>query len=378
MASIKFTCDLSTKFDFEKITDNDYLSLNNIKKYTIDNYHILKYDKKALNASNYTTLGLFRSVIVKDGNIKCIAPFKSIPFDILNSYCENESATSNYTFHEYVEGTMVNVFHTGETWELATRSLMGGKGKFYKDSRQTFRTMFLDCMNASDLEFSDLNTEYCYSFVIQHPENRIVKRIKQPKLYLCGVYKPEGRKVHIIDYKNDGLLDGKVNYPLVYPQTTYQEAEAKYANKYTTAYDIQGFIIEYGPYRSKIRNISYEYVRKLRGNNTKPLYHYLTLRNTESVKEFLIYYPEYKKEFSEYRLQIHTFTQNLHTYYMNCFVQKMKPLKEFPFEYRPHMIELHKKYVDNRKIIDFKTVINYINTLEPARLMFAINYHHRK
>jgi hypothetical protein len=380
MESIKFTCDLSTHFDFDKIEDVEYLKENNIKKYTRDNVHVLKYDKDALNASNYMTLGLFRSVVVKDGAIKCIAPFKSIPFDILFNYFK-DNGPYQYSFHEFVEGTMVNLFHTGEDWEVATRSLLGGKGKFYKDSKSTFRTMFLECMNACDFEFSDLNKDYCYSFVIQHPENRIVKYVTEPQLYLCAVFKPEGTKVHAIDYQKDGILSGKVRYPAVYPETTVEAAQNVYANKDTTRYDVQGVVIEYGFYRSKLRNPTYEHVRQLRGNQPKSQFQYLTLRKTGAVKEFLGYFPEFKERFAEYRSQVHTFTSNLHQYYVQCFVKKQQPLQQFAFEYRPHMIELHKKYVGELigtgRFIDRGTVIEYINNVEPRKLMFALNYHHR-
>lgn len=380
METIKFTCDLSTNFDFEKINDESYLSENQIKKYTKDNVHILKYNKEALNASNYMTLGLFRSVVVKDGNIKCISPFKSIPFDVLYNYFK-DNGPYQYTFHEFVEGTMVNLFYTGDDWEIATRSLLGGKGKFYKDSSYTFRSMFLECMNECEFEFDDLNKEYCYSFVIQHPENRIVKFVDKPKLYLCAVFKPDGTKVHAIDYRNDKLLEGKVKYPAVYDEKTVEEAQNKYANKDTTRYDIQGVMIEYGIYRSKIRNPTYEHVRQLRGNQPKSQFQYLTLRKSGSVKEFLYYFPEFKVRFAEYRSQIHTFTGNLHRYYIHCFVKKLKPLQEFDFEYRPHMIELHKMYVNEMigtdKFVDRKTVVEYVNNIEPRKLMFALNYHHR-
>lgn len=382
METIKFTCDLSNHFDFNKINDVEYLNEKNIKKYTKDNIHVLKYDKEALNASNYMTLGLFRSVVVKDGSIKCISPFKSIPIDILYNYIlHNGPYEHSWIDQEFVEGTMVNLFHTGDDWEIATRSLLGGKGKFYKDSRTTFRTMFLECMVKCNLEFSDLDEKYCYSFVIQHPDNRIVKKIIEPELYLCAVFKPEGTKVHAIDFRTDNILNGIVKYPAIYPEKTCEESEAKYANQDTTPYDIQGFVIEYGIYRSKVRNPNYEYVRKLRGNQPKSQFQYLTLRKNGDVREFLEYFPEFNERFAEYRSQVHEFTTNLHNYYIQCFVKKQRPLQKFDFEYRPHIIELHKKYlnemIDSGGRIDRNVVIEYINTIDPRKLMFALNYQYR-
>lgn len=384
MESIKFTCDLKSYFDFDKVNDDHYCNDKHITKHTKDDYTILKYKKKELNHGNCMSLGLFRSVIIKgtDENmsIKSVSPFKSIEIDVLYNYF-NDTGPYKYSFHEFVEGTMVNLFFTGNVWEISTRSIIGGKGKFFKNSNGTFRTMFLECMNECDFEFDELNREYCYSFVIQHPENRIVKMVFEPTLYLCAVFKIKGTNVQSIDYQKDNILFGKVKYPDVYQFKTIEEASQFNSNRQHIDYENQGIVVEYGPYRSKLRNPRYEYVRKLRGNNPKPQFHYLTLRKSGQLTEFLRYFPEFDGEFQKYREMVHTFTHNLHKNYIDCFVRKHKPLQEFDYEYRPHMVELHKLYIE--KVvgtggnIDNNTVISYVNDLEPAKLMFALNFKHR-
>ena len=48
--------------------------------------------------------------------------------------------------------------------------------------------MFLECCNHVNLEFDDLDKKFCYSFVIHHPENKIVLPIKDMALYLIECY----------------------------------------------------------------------------------------------------------------------------------------------------------------------------------------------
>jgi len=49
---------------------------------------------------------------------------------------------------EYVEGTMIQLFWTGENWELATRSSVGGNVSFFniKDNHQNVRPTFRELL----------------------------------------------------------------------------------------------------------------------------------------------------------------------------------------------------------------------------------------
>ena len=134
--------------------------------------------------------------------------------------------------------------------------------------------------------------------------------------------------------------------------------------------------------RTKIRNPNYEIIRKLRGNHPKLQYQYLCLRKENKVREFLNYYPEYKKSFSEYKTKMHEFTNSLYTNYKECFIFKLKSLKLYDFQYKIHMFNIHKIYLEklrpNNENISKQIIIDYVNELHPAQQMFSINYELRK
>ena len=142
---------------------------------------------------------------------------------------------------------------------------------------------------------------------------------------------------------------------------------------------MQGFVISDDKHRrTKVRNPNYEYVRKLRGNQPKSQYQYLTLRQNGYLNEFLKFYPEYSYKFIKYREQVHEFTNTLHSYYHRCYCKKEQKLGLYDKEYRAHMFNLHQIYIaDNRKYISKYAVVNYVNKLVPAHLMYAINFKHR-
>ena len=362
-------------------------------KYNNNEYVILRYDKGFLTHDMATTTGLFRSVICKNGNIKVFAPPKSIQKDLFMSKHRPETCYAE----EFIEGTMINLFYDDETeeWELCTRSSVGGKIAFYKhdirDSKKTFRQMFLECMNKSGLEFEMLNKQWCYSFVMQHPRNRIVTPILEPTLFLVKIYKITNRigatSVCEIEMNEEYKINMKtlcnISFPLRFVFDSYEKLQEVWVSP-STDYRTVGVVVYHKDtgHRMKLRNPNYENVRKLRGNQPKIQYHYLNLRKEGKVKEYLKYYPESKEAFNEFRDMLHMFTRILFQYYVACYIKKTKPLKEYPGQYRTHMFKLHEKYLeelrDQKKYVNFGVVMEYVNSLHSSQQMFAINYYLRK
>jgi hypothetical protein len=251
--------------------------------------------------------------------------------------------------------------------------------------------MFLEAMNENKLKLDMLNREYCYSFVLQHPENRIVIPFKTPQLYLIALYYIQYVSTDIIVHITDRIsikefFDSNnvtVKFPQIYQYNKYSELIDKYASM-NTSYDIVGIVLynQNTGERTKIRNPVYEQVRCLRGNQPKLQYQYLSLRKEGRVKDYLNYYPENKKQFSQFRDQLHLFTDTLFNNYKSCYVKKQKPLNEFSQEYRTHMFHIHQKYInelrENRQFITNTFVQNYVNEIPTTLLMYCLNLQMRK
>ncbi len=399
MSEQKIVFDLTSYFDFSRVHDDTYIESMGLKKMKKEDcYFILKYNKQMLNASNYKTLGLFRSVIIKNGKIICFSPQKSIPIDLFDLKSLNLDDAS---FEEYVEGTMVNLYFDGKDWELATRSSIGAKNNFYNGT-QTFRYMFLDAMNQHNFTFDDLNKDLCYSFVLKHPQNKIVGHIENPSLVLCGVYRvcENGFSVEELSVEN-AIIDETLKTPTKISknidsinsteeqeqntqlETLFDYVKSKYANTLNTTYDIMGFVVkDKNGNRTKVRNPVYEEVRKIRGNQAKKQYTYYNLRKTGNIGKYLTYYPEDAFEFHKYRTQLHNYTNTLYTIYVDCFIKKNIILQDVPFQYKTHLYKLHEKYINELyhqgKYMTKQIVIQYMNDLDPAQIMFCVNYNLRK
>jgi hypothetical protein len=354
-------------------------------------YKVIRYDKNFLSFDLVSSYGLCRSVIINSNNkVVGFAPPKSIKCDeFIKKYNEN---TDGIVAEQFVEGTMINVFWDNSIggWEIATRNTVGATSSFYKGKQsKTFRDMFFDASKETNLVIEDLEKEYCYSFVIQHPENRIVVPFNKPDLYLVAIYKIHNDNnnifVNVYDIQNCKKMfsNTSVKLPEVYNFSKYSELIEKFGSM-NTSYDVVGVVVhnKITGERTKIRNPVYEQVRNLRGNQPKLQYQYLCLRNERRAKEFLKFYPEYKNEFSNFRDQVHLFTNTLFFNYITCYIKKERHLKDFSEQYRTHMFNIHKIFLNELKekklYVTNRVVQKFVNELHPSLLMYCLNLQMRK
>jgi hypothetical protein len=374
--------------------NNKYYSVNEYSTKANEKYSILRYNKEYLTTDLISTYGLLRSVILSGTRIVSFAPPKSLSTDLFMSKYILKNKT--IVAEDFIEGTMINVFFdptyaVSGCWQIATRNTVGAEVSFYKWTNKTFNQMFIEACICNNFNVQTLNPSFCYSFVLQHPDNRIVVPFKTPQLYLVAVYEilqtPESITVteqRLSEVRANGLWSmTHIRFPEIYEFTTYSELIEKFTSP-NTPYDILGIVIkniETGE-RTKIRNPIYEEIRHLRGNQPKLQYQYLSLRHAGRLAEFLKYYPETKNEMSKFRDQVHMFTNTLHKNYISCYVKKEKPLREYSVQYRTHMFKIHKIFIDDlrpKKLFVTNTaVIKYVNELHPSLLMYCLNYNMRK
>jgi hypothetical protein len=360
------------------------------------NYNVSRYDKMLLPYASQE-VGLVRSVISDSKNeVLCISPSKSISCESF----ERETIYEDVIAEEFVDGTMINVFWdknigTEGSWEISTRTVVGANTSFYKPTHSTiknltFREMFLEAAKFNNLDIECLHKKYSYSFVLQHPNNRIVVPCKDPQLYLVQVHEIENilpsiniYQIPMEEVKKLKIWENtKIKFPEIYSTEeikSYEELREKYASmSMKTPYYIMGVVLynKHNLKRTKMRNPVYEYVRRLRGNQSELQYQYLYLRIEGRVGEYLKYYPENKKEFSYYRDLLHDFTRNLYKNYISCYIHKEKQLNEFTVQLKIHMYNIHQIYKNNLKpnnmYVKMNDVVEYVNDLEPSLLMYSL------
>ena len=372
-----------------KINDGNENKKNEVILKKNGKLYLIKYDKKYINNENINTLGKYRSIIFDKDKIVAFSPPKSLRFN-------NNFKMDQLKITEFYEGTMINLFFYNEKWEIATKSVIGANCKYYLHQNKTYREMFFEAINHLNINLDDFNKNFSYSFVLQHPENRIVSNIENINLILIKCYSFEKNVI------KEEQIDEKFNFlkPVDLTKIFYKNNVEEIFNNYLCFtnekkdFNKVGIVLTNKYFeRIKIRNLYYEQVKHLKGNSPKMQFIYYSIKKSNRIQEFLTFFPENACDFLKFKNELFIFTEKLYKKYIHCFIKKKFKLIDMDYEFKPHLYALHKLYLENKNKknyirindnviqkkfkINKKMVIEYVNNLEPERLMFSINYNKR-
>jgi hypothetical protein len=325
----------------------------NVRRTQFGSLSLLKYTKPLANPA----MGVFRSVVMCGDQVLCVAPPRAMPLtEFMTTY-----PFASIRVEDFVDGTMVNVFFH-DTWQLSTKSNIGASNHFLEGS-PSFAEMFLEAAVTMNLDLDTLDRSCVYSFVLQHPQNRIVTPIKSPTLVLVKCYRINDRDVT----EESRMLQAP--WPVNAESYDQLLAWAK-----TMPYINKGFML-HAPdgTRAKILGDAYLRVSAIRGSDASLKFRVLQLRDKPELSQFLAYYPEVRVVATDAILSVRRFTNELYTMYLDCFRAKTKPLAEYPREFKPHLYALHQLYLAAWPTpIHKKRVIEYVASLAAAQLCAGI------
>jgi hypothetical protein len=345
---------------------------------------------------------MYRSVLTDENNeILCFSPPSAFPLEEFKK--KNPVISSNIYANEIIEGTMINIFYDKrlEAWEISTRATVGGNYWYYRNqyssnenaTQLTFRQMFMECMGYykdDDLScvelFKIFPTNFCYSFVMQHPANHMVLNITTPTLYLVSVYELNKTSVTYIPppvYESWEIFshpNTHIQFPQKYNLYSYEEYESQYASLYTTHHILGVMFTDLlTGERSSMTNVVYESVRKLRGNNPNLQYQFFALKDLDEKQKFLKYFPMYTDQFFEFSQEYQKFIGIVHQYYFEYYILKQPSITPIPKKYFIHVSRIHHNIYlpsleSGRIVITHKVVESYFNSMSSGELMHYMYY----
>ena len=153
--------------------------------------------------------------------------------------------------------------------------------------------MFLEAFTRLGLKFEYFDVRYCYSFVLQHPENQIVSPFGEANIIHTNTYECLNNTV-----REHVLLDGheRLTVPKVYNASIVSPADIikTISSGNGIDYLLQGIVIcdRSTGLRCKVRNPKYEYVKHLKGNDPTKQFNYYKLRQEDRCIRISTIFPQ--------------------------------------------------------------------------------------
>lgn len=335
-------------------------------------FALIHYDKEKSDMT-MPHVGHFRSVVwnVNTNRPVCMSPVRGLKFGAAIDVGIN--ITGCYV-EDFVDGVMINMFHDGRDWVLTTRTQLGAEGHFY--GTRTFRELFWEAFGATNLfKTVDLNPAYSYSWVLQHPEERIVVAPEYglPRLYLTEVRRADTMAHADGDSQTPAMraLCPQIHTDL---KTLEDVAErvATWGKRFGAKW--QGLVI-YSPndVRYKVRSTEYEEARYLRGNQAKRPFTWLERWGENKLAQYLRLFPEERVEAEALVAHFKACTQELYDLYQKVYRQRAFPLREAPQKYRKLLWDCHAANAGAY----FPNTRTFMNQQDTARKLWLCNYEAR-
>ena len=340
-------------------------------------YALVRYTKGVSNMA-LSHVRWCRSLIVhkKSRLPVCVSPPTS---DEVTETTVNDATVAE----EFVEGTMVNVFHaaTDETAVVATRSRIGADKSFFQ-GKPTFRVMLEDAMkNQGIASFNAMlpthELNHFTSVVLKHPSNRMVQQVESASFVIVhqGWVQADGTVFIEENPENFNCVSSNENDGTEIQGYNLETLRAAKSVKDWVSTQVpsraqfwQGVVLKDGNGRRwRVRSDTYEVVRRLRGNESSVGERFARVRKQRCMEQYLSFFVEESDAFYEYEGLLRKNTRTLLRFYVDTFRSRAVPFHELPWPYKHHVSVLHNLYKNTlrvqKKRVELDVVIRYINGL---------------
>jgi hypothetical protein len=291
----------------------------------------------------------YRGVIVeKDTNRPLCYTFnkmsRHLPEDWKLSDCK---ITKSY------DGSQIKLFYYNNKWVVSTTRRIDANNSYFF-SNKSFMEMFND---ASNIDYKKLNTSYCYSFVLAHPDNRVVARHNTP--CLTHVLTRDMTTYQLVD------VDIGISKP---EEVKFNTKTDMWKAVKKLPYFIEGYVVQNGSNFVKVVNNKYQSVKELRGSSNSLLFHYFFLKKKNKIKEFLTYYPESTETFRQFEKSFNNLCILAYNEYVLLRIRKVIDVEKLLPFLKPVLYKVHGIHINNKTRIKLSVVRSHIEEYPPFLL----------
>lgn len=375
---------------------------------------IIRYEK---GVSNMTLphSRWFRSIVWNTSTNRpvCVSPPKAsvgkFPYSTVK-----EAQDANIVCQELLDGFMINCFRVvnDNGIHIVSRSKFDATGKFF--SAKSFKQMFIesycgtlksgscgenvlhvDYDNMREPDISCGEMAVFYSFLVQHKEHRIVKKITENKVVLIhrGIVFNDGR-VEFEDSPVEFMGHSNATYiPLVASGTvsagSYARALLEGANSETevdrvvkkimsdNTWEFQGVVFkDLAGNRWRFRSEKYNAVRSLLGNTPNVRDRYAQLYSQNLLDKYYEYFPEALALMTPWAICTNALIHSLYNYYVALHITRATTIEAIDKMWWPHLYALHGHFLSQLRPANKKITLGevqlYLHKLPWQRVVFML------
>lgn len=340
---------------------------------------VLNANRKSADFEKYPALLQTNGIIMQVPEDYTEAPIiKAFSFNTIRDYNhETDNAEfvnnwDNYHIQPIVDGTVMRVWWYKNQWIVSTSKCIDSRDANWSNN-QSFYDLFTEASNACELDYTKLNKEYCYNFILQHPANHMIIQYNEPRIvHLSTVdsncsYVDEDVGITKVNFVNYANFDDF--YKII---TEQHEPEV------ITKDNLIGYLLSHKETGNKYKFESFNYcqAKELKGNVPNIKYRIMDIIKGDKTEAFLKYFPQYTNDV-EY---VQNHINNLVGYLYNQF--KTNPyLNGVNTGLRDHTLREIYWINQEEKYMNYNRVKKYVYQLHSTRLgiMTGIPYYlHQK
>jgi hypothetical protein len=314
--------------------------------------NISSKNKVVLTKEQQQIVSQYRGVIVEKDTNKPVC----YTFEKMSRHFPDEWDLTNCNITTSCDGSQIKVFYYNGIWVVSTTRRIDASCSYFF-SNKSFREMFQDASESLNWDRDTLNKNCCYSFVLAHPDNRVVARHTKP--FLTHVFT---RNMETYEVINDNICIPR-------PQSfSFNNKNDIWKTIKRLPYYKEGFVVQKGDVFIKLVNSKYQEVKDLRGSSNSPLFHYFNLKKQNKIRTFLSYFPESSETFKYFENCFQNLCLLAYNEYILLRIRKVILPPQVLQWLRPVLYKLHGLHINNKIRIKLVDVKAHIETYEPYLL----------
>lgn len=366
------------------LKENNISAFNSLKEYVEQDIFKLKvkedkyinnlaviYNDNESNLDN-DFVKFFNGVIIDKDTLKivCYTFDKCEEENILNK----DLIDSDIIIQPVYEGTLIRAYYYNDKWNISTKKMINASNAKWA-SEKSFGEMFNDIFgNFEEYDKILPNKNYCYSFLMGHNDNNILKTQNNYIIHL-----------NTIDLENNKEVDFMINSESNHTKhiSTFNSQVMNMNEETLTNYisnlkkdlsfnEIGYMFINKQGIRQKFIKSNYIEIRELWGNTNNRLFRYLHLRkNPDKLKKYLSIFTNDKQQFLTYE----NYLMNIATFILNIYRNRhiSKSITKVPFYLRDIIYKVHGLYLQSRNKVSFQDINILLHDLDEKKFCFIIN-----